>query len=61
MVDAISAIGQGGKTEKAKKINYKQYFQDTFNQAVAAYNMFKTNPALIGNILNGSQTAATNQ
>ena len=58
MVDAISAIGQGGKTEKAKKINYKQYFQDTFNQA---YNMFKTNPALIGNILNGSQTAATNQ
>lgn len=60
-IDAITGIGHGNQAEKAKKAKKQDSVSDGFNQVVQQYNMFKSNPALIGNLLNGSNTAATNQ
>ena len=60
-IDAISGIGHGNKADDIKKLKKQNSIQEQYNQATAFVNMLRRDPAMIGNILNGSQTAATSQ
>ena len=60
-INAITGIGHGDKAEELKKLKKQNPIQETYNQASAFVNMLRRDPAMIGNILTGSQTAATNQ
>lgn len=60
-IDAINGIGHGNKADDIKKLKKQNSIQEQYNQATAFVNMLRRDPAMIGNILNGSQTAATSQ
>lgn len=57
-INAVTGIGHESKAEQAKKLKKQNPIQETYAQVSAAVNMFKQNPAMIGNILNGSAQAS---
>lgn len=57
-INAVTGVGHGDKAEQLKKLKKQNPVQETYGQISAAVNMFKNNPAMIGNILNGSAQAS---
>lgn len=57
-IEATKGVGYGSQAEQLKKAKKQNPIIDQYNQASAAVNMFRLNPALIGNILNGTAQAS---
>lgn len=60
-INAVTGVGHENKTEQLKKMKKQNPIQETYGQVSAAINMFKQNPAMIGNLLNGTAQASTQQ